>query len=160
MKQKIILTAMLAAMPFQSQAADFTDSAKVISSRPIYQSVTGQECYNVPVQVQAAPQERSMGGSILGGIAGALLGSQVGEGSGRVAAGAAGAIAGAITGDRLQNDGSGSSGSGVVMQQQCKEVTKQIVTGYDVHYMYAGREGTTTMQHPPGNTVTVSVTAH
>ena len=158
MKQKIILTAIFAAMSIQSQAEDFTDTAKVISSRPIYQTVTGQECYNVPVQVQA-PQERSMGGSILGGIAGALLGSQVGEGSGRVAAGAAGAIAGAITGDRLQNDGS-SSGSGVVMQQQCKEVTKQVVSGYDVHYMYAGREGTTTMPHPPGNTVTVGVTAH
>ena len=159
MKQKIILTAIFAAMSIQSQAEDFTDTAKVISSRPIYQTVTGQECYNVPVQVQA-PQERSMGGSILGGIAGALLGSQVGEGSGRVAAGAAGAIAGAITGDRLQNDGSNSGGSGVVMQQQCKEVTKQVVSGYDVHYMYAGREGTTTMPHPPGNTVTVGVTAH
>ena len=159
MKQKIILTAILAAMSIQSQAEDFTDTAKVISSRPIYQSVTGQECYNVPVQVQAAPQERSMGGSILGGLAGALLGSQVGQGSGRVAAGAAGAIAGAITGDRLQNDGS-NSGSGVVMQQQCKEVTKQIVSGYDVRYTYAGREASTTMQQPPGNTVTVSVTAH
>ncbi len=158
MKQKIILTAFLAAMSIQSQAADFTDTAKVISSRPIYQSVTGQECYNVPVQVQTAP-ERSMGGSILGGIAGALLGSQVGEGSGRVAAGAAGAIAGAITGDRLQNDGNSGGGTGVVMQQQCKEITKQVVAGYDVHYMYAGREGTTTMPHPPGNTVSVSVTA-
>ena len=159
MKQKIILTAILAAMSIQSQAEDFTDTAKVISSRPIYQTVTGQECYNVPVQVQV-PQERSMGGSILGGIAGALLGSQVGEGSGRVAAGAAGAIAGAITGDRLQNDGSSGSSNGVVMQQQCKEVTKQVVSGYDVHYMYAGREGTTTMPQPPGNTVTVGVTAH
>lgn len=159
MKQKIILTAIFAVISTQSQAEDFTDTAKVISSRPIYQTVTGQECYNVPVQVQA-PQERSMGGSILGGIAGALLGSQVGEGSGRVAAGAAGAIAGAITGDRLQNDGSNSGGSGVVMQQQCKEVTKQVVSGYDVHYMYAGREGTTTMPQPPGNTVTVGVTAH
>ncbi len=158
MKQKIILTAILAAMSIQSHAEDFTDTAKVISSRPIYQTVSGQECYNVPVQVQA-PQERSMGGSILGGIAGALLGSQVGEGTGRMAAGAAGAIAGAITGDRLQNDGSGSS-SGVVMQQQCKEVTKQVVSGYDVHYMYAGHEGTTTMPQQPGNTVTVGVTAH
>ena len=161
MKQRIILSAaVLAAISMQSQAEDFTDTAKVISSRPIYQSVTGQECYNVPVQVQAAPQERSMGGSILGGLAGALLGSQVGQGSGRVAAGAAGAIAGAITGDRLQNDGNNSGGSGVVMQQQCKEVSKQIVSGYEVHYMYAGREGTTTMPHPPGNTVTVGVTAH
>ncbi len=159
MKQRIILSATLALASIQSFAEDFTDTAKVISSRPIYQSVTGQECYNVPVQVQTAPQ-RSMGGSILGGIAGALLGSQVGEGSGRVAAGAAGAIAGAITGDRLQNDGNSGGGSGVVMQQQCKEITKQIVAGYDVHYMYAGREGTTTMQHLPGNTVTVSVTAH
>ena len=154
MKQKIIVTAMLAVVSIQSWADDFTDTAKVISSRPIYQTVTGQECYNVPVQTSG---NRSMGGSILGGIAGALLGSQVGQGSGRVAAGAAGAIAGAITGDRIQNDGSNSNGGG--MQQQCKDVSKQVVAGYEVHYLYGGHEGVTTLPQQPGNTVTVGVTA-
>lgn len=156
MQKKIIATAILAAISIQSMAEDFSDTAKVVSSRPIYQTVTGQECYNVPVQTQSSG-DRSMGGSILGGIAGALLGSQVGQGSGRVAAGAAGAIAGAITGDRLQNDG--NNGGGVAMQQQCREVSKQVVAGYDVHYLYGGREGATTMPHPPGNSITVEVTA-
>jgi uncharacterized protein YcfJ len=100
MQKKIIATAILVAVSIQSRADDFTDTAKVISSRPIYQTVAGQECYNVPVRTQSSGS-RSMGGSILGGIAGALLGSQVGQGSGRVAAGAAGAIAGAITGYRM-----------------------------------------------------------
>ncbi len=156
MQKKIIATVIFAAISMQSMADDFTDTAKVISSRPIYQTVTGQECYNVPVQTQSSG-DRSMGGSILGGIAGALLGSQVGQGSGRVAAGAAGAIAGAITGDRLQNDG--NNGSSVAMQQQCREVSKQVVGGYEVHYMYGGHEGVTTMPQQPGNTITVGVTA-
>ncbi len=156
MQKKFIATAVLAVMSMQAEADDFTDTAKVISSRPIYQTVTGQECYNVPAPAQAS-DSRSMGGSILGGVAGALLGSQVGQGAGRVAAGAVGAIAGAITGDRIQNDGS-SSGGGTV--QQCKDISKQVVTGYEVHYSYAGREGVTTMQQQPGNTITVGVTAH
>lgn len=158
MQKKIIIMVMMTTISMCSMADDFTDTAKVISSRPMYQTVTGQECYNVPVQSQQSG-EHSMGGSILGGIAGALLGSQVGQGSGRVAAGAAGAIAGAITGDRLQNDSS-SGGNGVTMQQQCKDVSKQVISGYEVHYMYGGREGVTTMPQLPGNTLTVGVTAH
>jgi uncharacterized protein YcfJ len=157
MQKKIIATAILVAVSIQSRADDFMDTAKVISSRPIYQTVTGQECYNVPVRTQSSGN-RSMGGSILGGIAGALLGSQVGQGSGRVAAGAAGAIAGAITGDRIQNDGSNSGSEGI--QQECKDVSKQVVSGYEVHYLYGGHEGVTTMPQQPGNTITVGVTAH
>ncbi len=157
MHNKIIATAIIAFASMEACAEDFTDTAKVVSSRPIYQTVTGQECYNVPAQPQASGG-RSMGGSILGGIAGALLGSQVGQGSGRVAAGAVGAIAGAITGDRIQNDGSGGSAGGTV--QQCKDISKQVVTGYEVHYLYGGHEGVTTMPQQPGNTVTVGVTAH
>lgn len=157
MQKKIIATAMLVLASIQANADDFTDTAKVVSSRPIYQTVTGQECYNVPAQPQASG-DRSMGGSILGGIAGALLGSQVGQGSGRVAAGAVGAIAGAITGDRIQNDGSNTGGGGTV--QQCKDISKQVITGYEVHYMYGGHEGVTTMPQQPGNTITVGVTAH
>lgn len=97
-----------------------------------------------------------LGGSILGGLAGALLGSQVGQGNGRVAAGAAGAIAGAIAGDRIQNDGNSNSGG---VQQQCNDITKQVVSGYEVKYLYAGHVGTTTMPSQPGNTIEVGVTA-
>ncbi|MHB1100951.1 MAG: glycine zipper 2TM domain-containing protein, partial [Burkholderiales bacterium] len=64
-----------------AHASDYTDTAKVVSSRPIYQSYTTQECHMVTTTAQPQAQgERQMGGSILGGVAGALLGSQVGQG--------------------------------------------------------------------------------
>ena len=156
--QKIIITvAVLALVSIQADADDFTDTARVISSTPIYQTVTGQECYNIPVSAPAT-NNRSMGGSILGGIAGALLGSQVGQGNGRVAAGAVGAIAGAIAGDRVQNsESSGNNADGT--ERQCKDITKQVVAGYKVSYEYGGHVGVTTMPQQPGNTITVGVTA-
>ena len=154
--QKMIIATTVALISLQAYADDFTDTAKVISSTPIYQTVHGQACYDVPV---ASPPSgnRSMGGSILGGLAGALLGSQVGQGNGRIAAGAAGAIAGAIAGDRIQNDGNSSNAGGT--QQQCNDITRQVVSGYDVKYLYAGHIAMTTMASRPGNTITVGVTA-
>lgn len=137
-------------------ASDFTDTAKVVSSRPIYQSYTTQECHMVTTTVQPQPQERQMGGSILGGVAGALLGSQVGQGNGRVAAGALGAIAGAITGDRIQNS---QAQAAPQTQQVCRDVQRQEISGYEVHYIYAGHKASTVMSYPPGNTITIEITA-
>ena len=154
--KKVIIAAAIALISVQAYADDFTDTAKVISSTPIYRTVHGQACYDVPVPAQPS-DKHSMGGSILGGIAGALLGSQVGQGNGRVAAGAAGAIAGAIAGDRMQNDGNNSNAGGT--QQQCNDITKQVVSGYQVKYVYAGHVATTTMPDQPGNTIMVGVTA-
>jgi len=139
-----------------AHASDFTDTAKVVSSRPIYQNYTTQECHMVTTTVQPQPQERQMGGSILGGVAGALLGSQVGQGSGRVAAGALGAIAGAITGDRLQNS---QAQAAPQTQQVCRDVQRQEISGYEVHYIYAGHQASTVMSYPPGNTITIEITA-
>jgi uncharacterized protein YcfJ len=152
---KLILATAIALVSAQVQADDFNDTAKVISSTPIYQTVHGQTCYDVPVQSQPSGN-RAMGGSILGGLAGALLGSQVGQGNGRIAAGAAGAIAGAIAGDRIQNDGSSNAGG---TRQQCNDITKQVVSGYEVKYLYAGHIATTTMPSQPGSTIEVGVTA-
>jgi uncharacterized protein YcfJ len=154
--QKLIIAAVVGLLSVQSYADDFTDTAKVISSTPIYQTIHGQACYEVPVASQPSGG-RSMGGSILGGLAGALLGSQVGQGNGRIAAGAAGAIAGAIAGDRIQNEGNGSNAGGT--RHQCNDITKQVVSGYDVKYLYAGHIATTTMATQPGNTISVGVTA-
>lgn len=140
------------------QASDFTDTAKVVSSKPIYQTYTTQECHLVTVAAPPqAPQERQMGGSILGGVAGALLGSQIGQGSGRVAAGALGAIAGAITGDRIQNDQ--AQAAAPQQQQVCRDVQRQEITGYEVHYVYAGHRASTVTNYPPGPTINIAITA-
>ena len=96
-------------------AADFTDTARVISSTPIYERVSEpkRECWTETVQV--APKERSIGGAVIGGVAGGLLGSQVGGGSGNTAATGAGAVAGAVIGDRVANPDSNRSATGAVV---------------------------------------------
>lgn len=142
-----------------AHASDFTDTARVVSSKPIYQSYTTQECHTVTT-TSPQPQaqgERQMGGSILGGVAGALLGAQVGQGSGRTAAAAAGAIAGAIAGDRIQN--SQTAQATPQAQQVCRDVQRQEISGYEVHYIYAGHRASTVMSYPPGNTINIEVTA-
>ncbi|MDO8464430.1 MAG: glycine zipper 2TM domain-containing protein [Gallionella sp.] len=98
-----------------SYAADFTDTARVISSTPIYERISEprRECSMETVQVN--PQERSMGGAVIGGVAGGLLGSQVGGGKGSTVATGAGAVAGAVVGDRVANPDSNRSATGSVV---------------------------------------------
>ena len=84
-----LVAAVLAALP--AQAADYTDTARVVSATPIVERVREprQECTaEAPPQIPQA--ERSVIAPIIGGVAGALLGSTVGRGSGRDAATAAG----------------------------------------------------------------------
>lgn len=144
--KKTLIATLLASISISASAAGISDTAQVVSSTPMYQTYTTQECHTVTT---AAPAERSMGGSILGGVAGALLGSQVGQGNGKVAAGALGAITGAIAGDRIQNSGS--------TQQVCNPVSRQVITGYQVTYQYNGHTGTAVMQQQPGATINVAV---
>lgn len=96
-------------------AADFYDTARVVSSTPIYERVSDprSECWNETVQ--SAPRERSMTGAVVGGLAGGLLGSQVGGGSGNTAATGAGAVAGAVVGDRVANPDSNRSATGSIV---------------------------------------------
>ncbi|HQT25194.1 MAG TPA: glycine zipper 2TM domain-containing protein [Burkholderiales bacterium] len=157
MKSSAVVFGLASLAAFAANASDFTDTAKVVSSRPIYQTYTTQECHMVTVEAPPQAQgERQMGGSILGGVAGALLGSQVGQGSGRVAAGAVGAIAGAIAGDRIQNS---QAQSGPTQQQVCRDVQRREITGYEVRYIYAGHRASTVTNYPPGNTINIEVTA-
>lgn len=150
------LASLAAAMA--AQASDYTDTAKVVSSKPIYQSYVTQECHTETTTVQPQAQgERQIGGSIMGGVVGGLLGAQVGQGSGRTAAAAAGAIAGAIAGDRIQNNQ--AQAAVPQTQQVCRDVQRQEITGYEVHYIYAGHRASTVMNYPPGNTITIEVTA-
>jgi uncharacterized protein YcfJ len=113
--KKSLLVLSLISLYSSAFAADFTDTARVISSTPIYERVTEpkRECWTETVQV--APKERSMGGAVVGGVAGGLLGSQVGGGSGNTAATGAGAVAGAVIGDRVSNPDSNRSATGAVV---------------------------------------------
>lgn len=107
--------AVLAALPVH--AADFTDTARVVSATPIIERIREprQECTTEAASQRAPQAERSMVAPVIGGIAGALLGSTVGRGSGRNAATAAGAVVGAIAGDRVANPDSERSMTGSVV---------------------------------------------
>ena len=113
--KKSLLVLSLFSLYGNAVAADFTDTARVISSTPIYERVSEpkRECWTETVQV--APKERSIGGAVVGGVAGGLLGSQVGGGSGNTAATGAGAVAGAVVGDRVANPDSDRSATGSIV---------------------------------------------
>ena len=171
MKKSFLI--MLAAISSGSAwASDFVDTAKVISSTPVYERVSEprQECWNETVNstgvvTKSAPVgERSIGGALLGGVLGGVVGNQVGQGHGNTAATAAGAIAGAIIGDRVANQDAAQAQTTQVVPQtreerHCREVEsyRDVVSGYDVIYRYNGRNVTTRLPYQPGNTVQVSV---
>jgi uncharacterized protein YcfJ len=145
-------------------AADFEDTARVVSVSPQYEQVNypQQRCTTEYGSIQRDGQ-RSMGGSIVGGIAGGFLGSQIGGGSGRTAAAAAGAIAGAIAGDRIENSNQG----GYVEQrpvQRCQTVDnwQTRASGYAVTYEYNGPTHTSMLPYDPGPRLRlqVSITPH
>ncbi|HET7834094.1 MAG TPA: glycine zipper 2TM domain-containing protein [Gallionella sp.] len=159
--KKTVLLLSLASLYTGANAEDFTDTARVVSSTPIYERVNQprRECWNETVQGSAAPSERSYGGAIVGGIAGGVIGSQVGGGNGRLAATAAGTLAGAMIGDRVANQGQQQPTSHQV--ERCRQVdnTREVITGYTVTYRYNGRQATTTLPYDPGSTIKVSVSA-
>jgi uncharacterized protein YcfJ len=155
---KLVITATFMLSSVTAGAADYTDSAQVVSSSPIIERTIEprQEC--TPVTATAPQsQDRSLVGPIVGGIAGGVLGAQVGKGSGRTAATAAGAIAGAVIGDRIDN----RQGVSTQPAQHCRtiETTREIVKGYNVVYRYNGRNITTTLPYDPGRTVRVGISA-
>jgi len=113
--KKSLLALSLFSLYGNVSAVDFTDTARVISSTPIYERISEpkRECWTETVQV--TPKERSLGGAVVGGVAGGLLGSQVGGGSGNTAATGAGAVAGAVAGDRVSNPDSSHSATGAIV---------------------------------------------
>ena len=144
-------------------AADFDDTARVISVTPQVEQVNQprQECRTEYVSVQRQHQrERGIGGSVVGGVAGGILGNQVGNGNGRTAATAAGAIVGAIVGDRLENNNNGAAAA-VEQQpvQRCDMVDSWQTrnNGYSVTYEYHGHPYTALMPYDPGQRMRVRV---
>ncbi|MBM3345007.1 MAG: glycine zipper 2TM domain-containing protein [Betaproteobacteria bacterium] len=150
---------------FGANAAEITDTAKVVSASPIIEKVTdissdcGREPANRPVS-RAPEPERSLVGPIVGGIAGAILGKQVGQGNGNVVSTAGGAIAGAVIGDRVGNRAAPPSPAQYA-DQQCRrvETTRDVVRGYTVVYRYNGRDATTTLPYNPGDRISVGISA-
>ena len=169
---KISLIMLAAVYSCSIFAADFTDTAKVIATTPIYERVSEpkQECWNETVTstgtvTRSVPvEEHSIGGALLGGVIGGVIGSQVGDGNGNTIATGAGAIAGAIIGDRVANKDAPQQATTTQVPQtreerHCRQVDnfRDVIRGYNVTYRYNGQDITTRMPSPPGETVRVGV---
>ena len=161
LQAKLMMSALCIGTLPLAQAADFEDFGKVVRVVPQVEQINRprQECRTEYLQVQAPPQQRSAGGSIVGGIAGALLGSQVGGGNGRTAAAAAGAIAGAVVGDRVDNQNNYQGGMQEQAVKQCRQVDhwESRNNGYQVTYDYRGRNYTSIMSYDPGERIRLRV---
>lgn len=146
-------------MPSSGQTS-YTDTARVISSTPVYQQVNepSRECWREQTGYTTEPRDRSYGGALLGAIVGGVVGHQIGGGSGRDAATAAGAMVGAITGDNIDNRDR-TVQTRPVDEEHCRVVDHwtRHISGYNVVYRYRGDEYSTVMPYDPGATVRVNV---
>jgi uncharacterized protein YcfJ len=156
MRRKTIPLLLLSLTSAAAAAADFVDTAQVVSATPIIDRVTEtrQDCANVPAS--QPPAQGSIAAPIIGGVAGAILGNQVGRGSGRTAATAAGAIAGAVVGNSIGNQQARAEQQA---SPRCRtiESTRDVVNGYNVVYRYNGRDVATVLPYNPGPALQVSV---
>ncbi len=154
---KLIVSSLCLSMVSLASAAEFEDSAKVVSVTPQTEQINQprQECRTEYVPVER--QSRSTGGSILGGVAGAIIGNQVGKGNGRTAATAAGAIAGAVVGDRLDNNDNRPTGEQAVRQCHTVDHWETRNNGYAVTYEYRGHTYTSVLPYDPGSRLKVQI---
>ena len=171
--RKYILFMVMATCSGTVWAADFVDTAKVVSSTPILERVSEprQECWNETVSstgavTKSAPvEEHSVGGALLGGVIGGVVGSQIGQGHGNTVATGAGAIAGAIIGDRVASQNASQQAQAtqdvpqVREEKHCRQIEsfRDVIRGYNVTYQYNGKTATTRLASQPGDTVQVSV---
>jgi uncharacterized protein YcfJ len=152
-----------------ASAADFTDLAPVVATRPIVEqvSVPRQECWNETVSVDAPPPPAANTlnpvGAIVGGVAGGVVGHQIGSGRGNDVATVAGTIAGALIGNTVANKATqppppaGPPVQQVVQRCQTVNGWQDVIRGYDVTYRYGGRDATVRLSYDPGPNVRVGV---
>ena len=154
-RTRIVLAAAAVAALGISGIAHAAEYARVVSARPVSESVSvpRQECVNSQQLVQQQP---SGGGAVVGALVGGLLGNQFGHGFGRAAATGAGAVAGAAVGNSVEV---GANPPVAVPTQQCRTVTGQEnrVVAYDVVYEYHGQRYSTRLPEDPGPRLAVDV---
>lgn len=158
MKIRIVAPLLLTTLAAPAFATDYTDSAPVISSVPVYQTVSEpqQQCWTE--SVTSYEDRRSPGGAILGGLTGGLIGNNIGRGNGRAASTAFGVVVGALIGDHIANrDNSVVAVARPIQRCQTVQSYRQVLTGYQVTYNYNGRNTTVVLPYDPGPRVPITV---
>ena len=156
-----VAAASLFALPVGAER--YVDFAQVVGATPVYQRVNQprQECWNETVttnDVRGSPDVPV--GAIVGGIAGGVLGHQIGSGRGRDVATVAGAVGGAVVGNQIDQNNRTTTVTPTTRDvQRCRTVDNftEVIQGYDVRYVYGGREFVTRMPYDPGDRLRVRV---
>jgi uncharacterized protein YcfJ len=180
MKKTVLAIASLttAALPALAVEA-FTDRARVVSVRPVSEQipVSREECWNDRVRtyeerrVTRADTGAAIGpGTVLGAIVGGVVGHQVGSGRGNTAATVGGAVIGGVVGNQVDRQqgyvGPGGPPATTVERvpvdrnvERCRTVqeVREARVGYDVRYVFAGREFQTRLDRDPGRFLRVNV---
>ena len=172
-----ISTLCVAAVPALA-GESYTDRARVVAVTPINERipVSREQCWNENVRsyeerrVTRTDTGAAIGpGTVLGAIVGGVAGHQVGSGRGNDAATAAGAVIGGLVGNQIDREqgrvGSGGSSTHVERVpvdrnvERCRTVqeVREARVGYDVRYVYNGREFQTRMDRDPGRFLRVAV---
>jgi uncharacterized protein YcfJ len=158
MRIKIAAPLLLTALAAPAVASDYMDSAPVVSSVPLYQTVNEpqQQCWTE--SVTSYEQRRTPGGAILGGLTGGLLGNSLGRGSSRAASTVVGVMIGAMVGDHIANrDNSPVAVTRPIQRCQAVQSYRQVLTGYQVTYNYNGGNTTVVLPYDPGPRVPIAV---
>lgn len=166
-----VSTLIVAALMSNTALADHYRSgswqyAKVISSEPIYETVS----YSVPVEqcreetvAHHEPRARSATAPIVGAIIGGALGNAVGH---KKRNKQVGAVVGAVLGGSIGADvARRRAGYGDDVYYSTREVcsvvherhSEQRITGYLVTYRYGGETYTAELDHDPGDRLRVRV---
>lgn len=142
MKKLLLLPTLIFSSFLGADSINYTDSVNVITSEPIYKTITTrtpyQECWDEEVTQNGSSE--SPIGALIGGVAGGILGNQVGGGSGKTAATVGGAIVGTLVGKSLSEKGSNPS---TTMQRRCvtkyEEKSAEKLVGYKNIANYKGK---------------------
>jgi uncharacterized protein YcfJ len=150
------------------RGAEVYASARVLESRPVYETVEvpeGREvCFDEPVTYyEPGPRHRrAETNEALGLIVGGLLGNQIGSGSGRAAATFGGAVLGSAIARDANRERYYEGGRRVTREERVCEWrdayrTERRLTGFDVTYDYNGAVGHVFSRREPGETIRVRV---
>ncbi len=174
-----LVVALVLVMPAFAHATKYEARAKVVKVEPIIKeirvSTPRRECWDEPLYPERRRyhegryyrSQYSPAGVVLGGIIGGVVGNQFGKGSGNVAATLAGGLLGASIAHGSQASHSYSRNYQARYYEEpsyrraCRRVrdyhTEERVTGYWVHFRYAGKTQVAYMPYKPGKTIKVGV---
>jgi uncharacterized protein YcfJ len=135
--------------------------ARVVDVDRVRVEAPRRECWDEVREVRAHSGGHSKGGMVLGGIIGGVLGHQIGSGRGNDVATVAGTLIGASVGHDVSARRARYEPPREEVVERCRvsydHEYEERIDGYDVTYVYDGREFRTRMPYDPGERIRVRV---